>query len=331
VGENADIDEAFADATKTEAITAPAAVQLEYCRQFSDIRQNRLESAKRKTVRRMPIRIVQSKQNARLKELRRALANPGLGPRGSVMVAIEGPIMIAEALRTGLKIDCVFAAQEAGKLLAGLSVPPDVDTLLMPRSLLSAVLTTDNPQPLAALVQPPHWTWKQAVTPALNEPQLLLVLAGIQDPGNLGAILRSAEAFGATGIVSLPGTVSEWNPKTLRAAAGSVFRLPIVHGVISMFTVLKEMGIRILTTSAQQGEAADGVDLTGRVALLIGNEGNGVPPNVAEKADGAITIPCPGPVESLNAAVAASVLLYEAARQRAVKDGGPQSRNGGTR
>ncbi|MBS1805931.1 MAG: RNA methyltransferase [Acidobacteria bacterium] len=235
------------------------------------------------------------------------------------MVAVEGPIMIAEALRTGLKIDCVFAAQEAEKLLSTLSLPISVDTLLIPRSVLASVLTTDNPQPLAALVEPPRWTWKEVVEPASDRPQLILVLAGIQDPGNLGAILRSAEAFGASGIVSLPGTVSEWNPKTLRAAAGSVFRLPIVHGVLSMFANLREMGIRILTTSAQGGEAATRTDLTGRLAFVIGNEGNGVSEAVAAKADGAITIPCPGPVESLNAAVAASVLLYEASRQRGSK------------
>ena len=253
------------------------------------------------------------------------------------MVAVEGPIMIAEALRTGLKIDCVFAAQEAEKLLSGLTLPADIDTLLMPRSVLAAALTTDNPQPLAALVEPPRWTWNQLVKPAVDQPPLILVLAGIQDPGNLGAILRSAEAFGASGILSLPGTVSEWNPKAMRAAAGSVFRLPFVHGVLSMFTNLSEIGIRILTTSAQEGEAANATDLTKPVAFVIGNEGNGVSAVVAAKADGAITIPCPGPVESLNAAVATSVLLYEAARQRealrlqSAKSGGSLGRRGGTR
>lgn len=273
----------------------------------------------------MPARIVQSKQNARLKDLRRALANPGLGPGGTIMVAIEGPILVTEAIRAGLKFGCVFAAQESEKLLAGLSLPRDADILLFPRAVLNSALTTENPRPIAALVEPPLWTWKQVVAPVLNRPPLLLVLAGVQDPGNLGTILRSSEAFGATGLLCLPGTVSYWNPKTLRAAAGSAFRVPIINGVGSMLGSLREKGVRILTTTARGGEAANTVDLTRPVALLIGNEGNGVPAEVAALADGAITIPCPGPVESLNAAVAASVLLYEASRQRGSSVSHPSS------
>ena len=144
------------------------------------------------------------------------------------------------------------------------------------------------------------------------------MLAGLQDPGNLGTILRSAEAFGATAILSLPGTVSAWNPKAVRASAGSVFRLPLLEtSVEECFASLHEAGVRIWTTALREAEPADRIDLAGPVALLIGNEGNGVPHALAELADGAVTIPCPGPVESLNAAAAASVLLYEASQQRA--------------
>jgi RNA methyltransferase, TrmH family len=264
----------------------------------------------------MPVRTVESKQNARLKDLRRALATPGRGRDGSLLVAIEGPILIAEALRANLRIDSVFVAQGAEKLLAPLPLPPDTEILLFPRSVLLSALTTENPQPIAALVEPVRWSWKQAIALPPSQPQFLLVLAGLQDPGNLGTILRSAEAFGATGVISLPGTVSEWNPKTLRAAAGSVFRLPIVHGVLSALLQLREMGVQILAATARSGLPANTVDLTQPIALLIGNEGNGLPQELVARADAAITIPCPGPVESLNAAVAAGVLLYEAARQR---------------
>jgi RNA methyltransferase, TrmH family len=264
----------------------------------------------------MPVRTVESKQNSHLKDLRRALANPGRGRDGSILIAIEGPILIAEAQRANLKIDSVFAAQGAEKLLAPLFLPPDTEILLCPRSVLLSALTTENPQPIAALVEPRRWTWKQVIAPRPSQPQLLLILAGLQDPGNLGTILRSAEAFGATGVISLPGTVSEWNPKTLRAAAGSVFRLPIVHGVSSALSQLHAMGVQILAATARSGEPANAVDLTQPIALLIGNEGNGLPRELAARADDAITIPCPGPVESLNAAMAATTLLYEAARQR---------------
>jgi RNA methyltransferase, TrmH family len=205
------------------------------------------------------------------------------------------------------------------------------------------------------------------------------VLCGLQDPGNLGTILRSAEAFGASGVVSLPGTVSAWNPKAVRASAGSVFRVPLLAASEEeCFTELRETGLRILSTTASneifQAHEVSGhgfsrpdtgwkstgalapkregtgfspyigdpktkgalapeapqpahlADLAGPIAILIGNEGNGVPPNLAAKADSAITIPCPGPVESLNAAVAASVLLYEASRQRSIEHAGVRER-----
>ncbi len=144
-----------------------------------------------------------------------------------------------------------------------------------------------------------------------------MVLAGLQDPGNLGTILRSAEAFGATGVLSLPGTVSAWNPKAVRASAGSVFRRAAAYRKRRGLLCAPEKGRRENSgpPPLHGAEPADQIDLAGPVALLIGNEGNGVPEELAAQADGAVTIPCPGPVESLNAAVAASVLLYEASRQ----------------
>ena len=260
----------------------------------------------------MPVRQVQSKQNQRLKELRRALTNPGRDP----LAAIEGPILLAEALRAGLRIHTVFAAEGSETLLASIPLPPDTEVLLCPGSLLNSALSTESPQPIAALVEPPSWTWPQLLVQ--NQKKLILVLAGIQDPGNLGTILRSAEAFGATGILCLPGTVSEWNPKVVRASAGSLFRLPLLHATWpDALARLHATRVQILAATAHQAQPATAVDLTRPTALLIGNEGNGIPAEFETQADAAITIPCPGPVESLNAAVAASILLYEAARQRA--------------
>ena len=289
----------------------------------------------------MPLRIVQSKQNIRLKELRRALACPGRDLSGAIsqdksgaagrdrrsLAGIEGPNLLEEALRAGLRLDCVFIAQGAEHLLEGLRLPESADVLLVPRELLNSVLATETPQPVAALVEPPEWSWEQllglrekaASLLALATP-LVIVLAGLQDPGNLGTILRSAEAFGATGLLSLPGTVSAWNPKAVRASAGSLFRLPLISASAEdCLARLRAAGVKILSTAVDGAEAADRIDLAGPVALIIGNEGNGVPEEVASQADQAVTIPCPGPVESLNAAVAASVLLYEASRQRAAQ------------
>jgi TrmH family RNA methyltransferase len=262
----------------------------------------------------MPLRIVQSKQNARLKELRRALNR--FGRDDGKLQGIEGPNLLEEALRAGLRLPYVFVAQEMQHLLDGVPLGAETEVLLVPRILLNAVLSTESPQPVAALVEPPDWTWVH-VLGRRKTPALLVVLAGIQDPGNLGTILRSAEAFGADGVVSLPGTVSCWNQKAVRASAGSVFRLPVVPaGVDECLIRLREAGVRLFTTVLRGGTPAHDTDLTEASAILIGNEGSGVPDEVALQAERAITIPCPGPVESLNASVAAGVLLYEASRQR---------------
>jgi len=273
----------------------------------------------------MPLRIVQSKQNARLKELRKALNSPPReacresGGGAPMLAGIEGPNLLQEAVRSGLRVACVFVAQGFEELLAPLALPPETEILLVPRDLLNSALTTETPQPVAALIETPDWTRARLLGGQSHVALLLLVLAGLQDPGNLGTILRSAEAFGADGVLTLPGTVSAWNPKAVRASAGSVFRLPLLSvSVEDCFENLREAGVKIWTTTVHGAKPADRVDLAGPIAILIGNEGNGVPADVAARADGALTIPCPGLVESLNASVAASVLLYEAARQRSV-------------
>ena len=259
----------------------------------------------------MPVRIVTSKHNARLKELRAALHQPGR----SGLAAIEGPTLLEEALRAGLHVACVFAAAGMEGRIQALPLPSATEILILPEELLASALTTEAPQPVAALVAPPAWSWDDLLGRA-GAP-LLLVLAGLQDAGNLGAILRSAEAFGASGVLCLPGTVHPWNPKAVRASAGSVFRLPLLQVSAQLcFQHLRKAGVRLWSTAARAGTPASEADLAAAAALLIGNEGNGVPAALAAHAGGAVTIPCPGPVESLNAAVAASVLLYEAARQR---------------
>lgn len=278
----------------------------------------------------MPLRIVQSKQNARLKELRRAIARPGRDTHG--LAGIEGANLLVEALRACLRIACVFVAEEAQDILQHLALPDTVDILVTPREFLDTAMDTETPQPVAALVEMPDWTWAHVLKSKDAWAPLVLVLAGLQDPGNLGTILRSAEAFGATGVLALPGTVCAWNPKAVRASAGSVFRLPLLTTTVDeCFSSLRQAGARVMTTEVTGAEAANEINFTGPTAFLIGNEGNGVPAETAAHADARVTIPCPGPVESLNAAVAASVLLYEASRQRLAARGGPNELRGSSR
>lgn len=265
----------------------------------------------------MPVRIVQSKQNARLKDLRRALAAPGR--KAGRVAGIEGPNLVVEALRAGLKIDCVFVAESMQKWVQALRLPAETEVLIVPSGILTAILATETPQPVAALVRPPEWTWAH-VSPKAKHTPLVMVLAGLQDPGNLGTILRSAEAFGATGVVSLPGTVSAWNPKAVRASAGSVFRVPVLAATAAeCFANLRKAGVKIAAAMARAEQSIDRMDLGQATALVIGNEGSGIAKELAAQADVSVTVPCPGPVESLNAAMAASVLLYEASRQRSAQ------------
>jgi len=266
----------------------------------------------------MTIRIVQSKQNPRVKELRSAVQRPGRGE--SDLIALEGINLVTEALRSGLRMQTIFLAQGHENLLDALNVNPEEEILALPYELLAESVSTESPQPIAALAHPRNWPWAEILTPNA----LVVVLAGIQDPGNLGTILRSAEAFGATGAICLSGTVNRWNPKVLRASAGSVFRLPTLSSSESKcFEHLHAAGIRTLATSSHEASPVSQQDLTGPVALLIGAEGSGLSPELTARCDASIAIPCPGPVESLNAAVAASILLYEASRQRTSRSSPP--------
>jgi TrmH family RNA methyltransferase len=177
-------------------------------------------------------------------------------------------------------------------------------------AFLSAALT-EHPQGIAALVETPEFNL-QAM---LGATPLVVIAAGLQDPGNLGTLIRSAEAFGATGMILLPGTVSPWNAKALRASSGSAFRLPAVSLTAeNAFAALHAHGVRTFAAVARDGESE--ADLRGPSALLLGNEGSGLPASWIAQADARVTIPLPGAVESLNAAIAGSVLLYEAMRQR---------------
>jgi RNA methyltransferase, TrmH family len=279
----------------------------------------------------MPVRIVQSKQNARLKELRRALSRP---PRqAGELAGIEGPNLIREAIRANAALSTVFVAQGSEPLLDDLFLLPETEVLAVPPALLSSALATETPQLVAALLEPRAWDWDHLLSGRRNAEPLIVALAGLQDPGNLGTIVRSAEAFGATGIVSLPGTVSAWNPKAVRASAGSIFRMPMIAASMEECVLrLHEHDLTLWATATRHAKEAHRADLTRAVALIIGNEGNGVPHEVAAQADGSLTIPYPGPVESLNAAIATSVLLYEAARQRATAPASQQrsGRNSGS-
>jgi RNA methyltransferase, TrmH family len=257
-------------------------------------------------------RRVESRQNARVKELRAGLSR-GMRTAHN-RIAIEGLHLVQEAVKSGLNLDTVFL-QEGNEELLQRFPSGDAEVLILTEDVFLSAAMTEHPQGVAALVEAPQFT-VQAMFPSAPGPAPLVVIAAsLQDPGNLGTLVRSAEAFGATGMILLPGTVSLWNAKTLRASSGSAFRLPVLALTAeAAFTALRDHGVRILAAVARDGDSE--ADLHGPSALLIGNEGSGLPEAWIAQADARVTIPFTGAVESLNAAIAGSVLLYDAMRQR---------------
>ena len=255
--------------------------------------------------------LVSSRANARVKQLRAAFAGQ---PRLSGgMVAIEGDHLLEEALLSGMVLKTVFVSErrEVPRM-----VPRAVEVLRLTEEVFGSVVETRSPQGVAALMVPPVHRLEEVMGNEGAAP-LILIAAGLQDPGNMGTLVRSAEAFGATGVLATPGTVSAWNQKALRASVGSVFRMPVVVVTEMDVARLKEWGVRLLAAVGGSGATAvQNADFAGSCALMIGNEGAGLAAEWMCMADERVTIPCPGPVESLNAAVAGSLLLYEASRQR---------------
>jgi TrmH family RNA methyltransferase len=255
--------------------------------------------------------------NARVKELRLAFRRGELTPNGES--AIEGVKLIEEALRSGQRITGIFFS-EAGRPLADKLLPQissRAEPLLLPDSLFKSIVPSDSPQGVAALVKVRSWSVDQLLE--RSGLGVFVVAAGIQDPGNLGTMLRSAEAFGAAGVFLTEGTVSLFNSKVLRGSAGSVFRLPILHiGSQELIPQLKQRGVRLVATSSHKGTPLPEVSWGLPLAIFIGNEGAGLPRDLMHQMDETVVIPQATPVESLNAGVAASIVMYEAARQTSV-------------
>ena len=273
------------------------------------------------------LRPVTSRQNSLVKELRQAFAQ---GQAVGGMCAVEGMRLIEEAIRSRLKLHALFIREsskpKADRILDQLS--KRAEALLLPDSVFDSAVLTEHPQGIAALVKIQEHNLDLALRAAST---LVVVAAGIQDPGNFGTLVRSAEAFGANAVIGIEGTVNHWNPKTIRASAGSIFRLPVLKSSAEeLIQILRARDIRLLGLVAPpangSAESGDGTsprsprliqdtNLARACALVVGNEGAGVPRDLTRSVDEFVAIP-QARVESLNAGVAASIALYEAQRQR---------------
>jgi RNA methyltransferase, TrmH family len=261
--------------------------------------------------------VITSRENHWLKTFRAALHSSR--PEDN-RIALEGVHLVTEAIRSGLRIEAILLSGSGERHLAALQSELDRPTLILRTTdkLFDSVAATETPQGIAALAHAPEYKLENL---RRGDDSLVIVLVAAQNPGNVGAILRSAEAFGATGIIATRGTAHPYSPKALRASSGSSLRLPILAELAPAiaFTQLRVFGLKLFAASSSQNPAArrpDELDLRAPFALLIGNEGAGLPPEIERSADALIRIQLAEPVDSLNAAVAASLILYEAARQR---------------
>ena len=306
---------------------------------------------------RTPTATITSRENRWLKEFRLALRG-GL-PTESGFVGVEGVRLVEEALRSACPIAAVLFSETGDRhreRLAPLIDRPEIAIPILRTTdrLFGGVADTEHPQGVAALVKPRVASFDDLLrTPESACSPLLVVLAGVQDPGNVGTILRTASAFGATGAVTAAsgqsGTASPFSPKALRASAGAALHLPVLAGMSLpiLLTQFRVANVRTLAAvvgarfSASQPDPEGNrgseapppsnpapllapweVDWCEPVALLVGNEGAGLPEEVERSADARIRIPMSSGIESLNAAAAAAVLFYEAARQRSRQEKG---------
>lgn len=240
---------------------------------------------------------------------------------------VEGIHLVLEALRSEMQVDVVaydmesgipqelepFHLQEEGGLSSS-GRAPGTEWIAVTDAIIRKCSDTETPQPVFAIVYKPV----ASVDSLLASPNsLVVVVDGVQDPGNLGTIIRTADAVGADGVVIGRGTVDLYNSKTIRSTMGSLFHLPVVEGDLAeLLPAAQARGVRLASTSLQATHSCYSYDYRPATWLVVGNEGQGVSQNVQSLVDDTIIIPMRGQAESLNVAMATTVLLYEAMRQR---------------
>ena len=258
---------------------------------------------------------IASRQNPmvrRFRELARATDSSGAA-------LLDGAHLLQEALRSHVPVEVVAISDRAttpdGEALAEEARRTGARVLRVADQVLAAMSPVRQPSGIVSIARCPPATLAQALD---GQPALVPVLTGVQDAGNVGAIVRTAEACGATGIITTDGTADPFGWKALRGAMGSTFRMPIaVHQPLkAILGELRSRGIAVIATIPRGGTSPDAADLRGPAALILGGEGAGLPPDLAASADTLLTIPMRAPVESLNVSIAAALILFEASRQR---------------
>jgi RNA methyltransferase, TrmH family len=260
------------------------------------------------------MRRVASRQNPVVAQFRELARNRSKGDR----VLLEGEHLVAEALASGVAIETIaFAERRLGTAghLAERIESAGGDVLRVSEPVMAALSPAREPSGIVAIARLTPSSVADAIRSA---PQLLVVLAGIQDAGNVGAIVRAADGCAATGIIATDGTADPFGWKALRGSMGSTFRVPIAarEPLARVLECVKRKRIAVVATVPRGGRPLPDCDLKGPVAILLGAEGLGLPEEIISSADLRVTIPMRPPVESFNVAITAALILYEAAKQR---------------
>lgn len=238
------------------------------------------------------------------------------GRKRSSFAVAEGVRLVEEALRSGIGFRGVVTAPSLSRTSRGIALLADVAAHAIPieevdERTFNSLAGTDTPQGILALVELPTWELK-AIRPLPKYP--VLVVDGVQDPGNLGALLRTAHCLGSPGVVLLKGTADASNAKVLRAGMGASFRLPVSHATAEELGAwASKHGVTIWAASAD-GTPLHRTNAPDRLAVIVGNEGAGVSPAISSLANGTVAVPLARGAESLNVAVAAGIFLYEVQR-----------------
>ena len=253
-------------------------------------------------------------RHQRVERLRRLVRRASVRTSERAFV-LEGSKLLAEALDADVALEAVYVAHGAtgfeSLLTRALAAGARVHQLQP--GVLERVAGTVTPQPLMAVAP-----WIDVELDAVVGAELVVVCVDVRDPGNAGTVLRSAEAAGAGAVVFCDGSVDVFNPKTVRASAGSLFHVPVVASGAPAVVLdrLAAAGMCRLGTVARGGSPYDEVDLARPIAVVVGNEAHGLPAGIEDRLDATVTIPMAGRAESLNVGVAAAVVCFEALRQR---------------
>jgi RNA methyltransferase, TrmH family len=254
---------------------------------------------------------ISSRQNALVRQFR----DVAQGDVPDAML-LDGDHLIHEALASGVTVGvAAFSERLANGSLAARLQNAGTRVVLVSDGVLDAMSPVQSPSGVVAIAQRPAAGVEHVLT---GKPELLLMLHDVQDPGNVGAVVRAAEACGATGIVCSERTADPFGWKALRGGMGSTFRLPLAirQPLAATIVTARSRGLRIFATAARGGTPLSECDLRVPAAILLGGEGAGLPAELLDAADARLTIPMHPPVESLNVAIAAALVIYEAARQR---------------